>query len=84
MDLADVKEFTLTRASKDEVKTLRISGRWALGILIAIMLGLGATNLTTHGRLVALEVQIENLANRQIENNGLLKEIEGLLREGHD
>ncbi len=81
MDLADVEKFALSRASKDEVKTIRVSGRWALGILIAIMLGLGATNLATHGRLVALEVQIENLANRQTENNGLLTEIERLLRE---
>ncbi len=80
MDLAEVKEFALTRASKDEVKTLRVSGRWALGILIAIMLGMGATNLATHGRLVALEIQIENLASRQMENNGLLTEIERLLR----
>ncbi len=81
MNLEDVEKFALSRASKDEVRTLRKGVMWALGILIVIMLGMGTTNLLSHGRLVALETKIESLTDRQVENNGLLTEIERLLRE---
>jgi hypothetical protein len=70
-----------TRASKDEVQVVR-------GLLVTLIIallcagGLGAyINSGTSERISIVETKIGNFAERQQENNILLKEIERLLRE---
>jgi len=72
-----------TRASKDETTLLR----WLIGILIVAFLGAGGlgayANSGTGERISVVETKIDGFGARQDENNGLLKDIEKLLREGN-
>lgn len=80
-DIEKLEEFTKTRASE---KTTNLF----IGLVITMILLLltaGGTNYmmytSTNERVVKIETQVQNLNDRMKENNGLLKDIESLLRQ---
>lgn len=78
-----------SRASKEAMVNLRRAFYWVMGIVAVAALSVAAGALATKGaygetneRVAVIETQIASFAERQKENNGLLKEIERMLREG--